>query len=58
VQDLEKASLHPYLMEWKGDMTQFRKIYAEVVELLKYDFSSLLSMYAVCPSPTSGDYFL
>lgn len=55
VQDLEKASLHPYLMEWKGDMTHFRKIYAEVVELLKYVTPRLYLHICQCPESFFGD---
>lgn len=35
VQDLEKASQHAYLMEWKGDMGYFAKIYKEVCQLIR-----------------------
>jgi len=36
VQDLQKASEHPYTMEYKGDFQHFRKVYTEVAALQKY----------------------
>ena len=36
VQDLQKASEHPYTMEYKGDFQHFRRVYVEVAALQKY----------------------